>query len=146
LHNAMALVQALPAFRSNQPIPGPVLVSFQRAAQAASDNPVIGLNLAEILVAAGQNQAAAEQARQVLALLHKSERWSAEALDTPHFPPVFDAYRVEWERAAWENPGQKEGEAKAKLDLLRWRTQTLLADLTGDSGYFYEAALARPDL
>jgi len=58
----------------------------------------------------------------------------------------FDLTRVEWERAAWSNIGDSVGEAKVKLEILRWRLHLLLAELTGDLAHRYEAVLARPDL
>src|SRR5262249_49189531 len=68
------------------------------------------------------------------------------SLDAPHFPPTFDPFRVEWERAAWANAGRPSREARAKFDLLRWRLHALLGELTGDLVHFHEAALLRPDL
>ncbi len=67
-------------------------------------------------------------------------------LDAAHFPPVYDVFRLEWERAAWSNAGAPAGEARAKLDLLRWRLHALVASLTGDLSDAYEAVHARPDL
>jgi GT2 family glycosyltransferase/Flp pilus assembly protein TadD len=67
-------------------------------------------------------------------------------LDSPHFPPGFDHFRVEWERAGWTNAGSAAGEERAKRDLLRWRLHLILGDLTGKLEHYYEAAAARPDL
>ena len=67
-------------------------------------------------------------------------------LDAPPYPPDFHLFRVEWERAAWDNAGDREVEAHAKYALLHWRLHALLADLTGDLAHYHEAALARPDL
>src|SRR5205807_2013812 len=67
-------------------------------------------------------------------------------LDAPHFPPGFDLLRVEWERAAWTNAGDRRAEARAKQTLVRWRLYTLLANVSGQLPPFYEAALLRPDL
>src|SRR5262249_19697019 len=58
----------------------------------------------------------------------------------------FDWTRVEWERAAWANGGDPDGEASAKATLLRWRVHLELAQLTGDIAHHYEAVMARPDL
>ena len=63
-----------------------------------------------------------------------------------HFPVGFDLFRVEWERAAWNNAGDPAGEERAKRQLICWRLQALLAELTGDSDHAYEAVAARPDL
>src|SRR5262249_50405005 len=67
-------------------------------------------------------------------------------LDAGHFPPAFDLFRVEWERAAWARAGSPVAQTCAKRDLLRWRLHALLAGLTGDLTHYYEAAAARPDL
>jgi len=67
-------------------------------------------------------------------------------IDAGHFPPAFDFFRVEWERAAWSHAGQPRAELRAKLELIRWRLHGLLAELTGDLDHYYEAVAARPDL
>jgi hypothetical protein len=69
-----------------------------------------------------------------------------DSLDGGHFPPSFDLFRVEWERAAWGHAGLPAAEAEAKRELLRWRLHALLADLTGDLAHRHEAVVARPDL
>src|SRR5208282_3702673 len=69
-----------------------------------------------------------------------------QTLDAPHFPPVLDLFRVEWERAAWQHAGRPEDEARAKADLLRWRLHALVAELSGALAHHYEAVRARPDL
>jgi hypothetical protein len=91
---------------------------------------------------------AVEQARRTLDVAQAFEPDSAptHGLGAPHFPPTFDFFRVEWERAAWSNAGHPAAEAQAKRELVRWRLYLLLAQLTGDQNYFYEATLARPDL
>src|SRR5262249_37501051 len=71
---------------------------------------------------------------------------SPDTLGGGHFPPAYDLFRVEWEKAGWDHPGDPQGEAKAKRQLLRWRLHAVLADLTGDLVHFHEAAHARPDL
>src|SRR5262249_27431568 len=83
--------------------------------------------------------------RQALAALGAADPDALPAwLDGCHYPPVFDLFRVEWERAAWQHAGRPRAEARAKRTLLRWRLHTLLADLTGDLVHFYQSALARP--
>jgi GT2 family glycosyltransferase/Flp pilus assembly protein TadD len=94
----------------------------------------------------GQPQAAIDQARQTLARLEGEANWSPDVLDAGHFPPDFDLFRVEWERAAWMHAGHPAAETEAKRTLLRWRLHGLLAELTGNLAHYYEAALARPDL
>lgn len=122
------------------------LVVLRRAAEANPFHPLAGLNLAEILMSLGRDQAAVEEARRALALLERAEDIPRPAWDDPHFPPRFDHFRVEWERAAWAQAGSPAAEARAKRDLVRWRLHTLLAGLTDDLDHYYEAALARPDL
>ncbi len=77
----------------------------------------------------------------------EAQKFAASSwLDAPRFPQGFDFFRVEWERAAWQHAGDREGEASAKRALLRWRLHHLLAELTQDIPHYYEAVLARPDL
>jgi tetratricopeptide (TPR) repeat protein len=102
--------------------------------------------LVEALAGLGRTQAAIDGSRRALAHLQRGRGLDPERLGLPRFPPVFDAFRVEWERAAWENAGRPAAEVRAKGELLRWRLHALLAELTGDLVHFHEAALARPDL
>jgi GT2 family glycosyltransferase/tetratricopeptide (TPR) repeat protein len=148
-HNALglALVQA-------NRHGGPVTVAlaekaadhFRHALDCSPGHVVAGLNLVEVLVGLDQPQAAIAQARRTLARLEGPGTWSADLLDAGHFPPDFDLFRVEWERAAWTHAGHSQAEAEAKRTLLRWRLHALLAELTGNLAHYYEAALARPDL
>jgi glycosyltransferase involved in cell wall biosynthesis/Flp pilus assembly protein TadD len=119
---------------------------FRAALDADPRHPVAALNLIEDLVDIGQRELAAEGARRLLTMLGLAERLEPDTLDSPHYPPAFDLFRVEWERAAWWHAGDPAGEARAKADLLRWRLHDLLGGLTGDSSHHHEAALARPDL
>jgi GT2 family glycosyltransferase/predicted Zn-dependent protease len=119
---------------------------FRESLVADPTNVVAALNLVEALVGIQQNRFAAEAARQALALLDRQPDLPASRLDAPRFPPGFDLFRVEWERAAWGNAGSPRGEARAKVRLLRWRLHTLLAELTGELTHYHEAAVARPDL
>jgi tetratricopeptide (TPR) repeat protein len=149
LHNALGVVDA-----SVLPVGGTAAVRqaeasgmhFRRAWSLDAQHLVAGLNLAEALAKAGQQQPAAEQARRTLAALDRTITLNLSVLDSVHFPPVFDHFRVEWERAAWLHAGDPAGEAAAKRTLLRWRLHALLAYLTGNLMHAYEAALARPDL
>jgi hypothetical protein len=43
----------------------------------------------------------------------------ADVLEAPHFPAVYDHFRVEWERAAWQSGGDRAAETTAKRALLR---------------------------
>jgi GT2 family glycosyltransferase/tetratricopeptide (TPR) repeat protein len=141
LHNAAGLVAA-------QSGRGPQAAGrhFRAALECDPRHPVVALNLIECLVEMGQRELASEGARRLLNLLALTESLDAKLLDAAHYPAGFDLFRVEWERAAWENAGKPAGEACAKTNLLRWRLHDLLAGLSGDLGHFHEAALARPDL
>src|SRR5262249_37023565 len=119
---------------------------FHQALASDPEHPVVALNLVVALASLGHTQLAIDGARRGLALLQRGRGLDPGRLDAPHFPPTFDPFRVEWERAAWENADQPTEECQAKAELLRWRLHGLLADLTGDLVHFHEAALARPDL
>jgi glycosyltransferase involved in cell wall biosynthesis/Flp pilus assembly protein TadD len=149
LHNAMGLVVAM----ANQANGRIVAAAATRAAwhfrhAFDADPPLVpaGLNLAEALTTVGQTAEAIHAARRTLAALERRGELDGNALDAGHFPPTFDLFRVEWERAAWLNAGDRAAEARAKRQLLRWRLHTLLAALTSDMDHFYEAVVARPDL
>jgi tetratricopeptide (TPR) repeat protein len=118
---------------------------FGRALACEPGNVMAGLNLVECLVLQGASEQAVERARGVLERSAISDQPSA-IQDGPHFPLQFDLFRVEWERAAWENAGDSRAEVAAKLHLVRWRLSTILGELTGELAYYYEAAMARPDL
>jgi tetratricopeptide (TPR) repeat protein len=149
LSNALGLAAALALPRTG-PAPAALVEEaaghFHRAVAAAPDHPLANLNLAEALAALGQKDLAARGARRLLALVERAPDLDPAALDAGHFPPAFDHFRVEWERAAWANAGRPAAEARAKAELLRWRAHALLAELTGDLAHYHEAALARPDL
>jgi GT2 family glycosyltransferase len=119
---------------------------FERALACDPGHALAGLNLAEALVGIEQRAGAAEVARRTLALVNQGPAAAPLDLDAGHFPPGFDPFRVEWERAAWANAGRPAAEAPAKRQLLRWRLHDLLAGLTGEPAHAYEAALACPDL
>jgi GT2 family glycosyltransferase/predicted Zn-dependent protease len=119
---------------------------FRRSLAADPSQVVAGLNLAEALIGIGQDEAAAQTARGALATLACLPELPAAELDAGHFPPGFDLFRVEWERAAWQHAGWPHAEGQAKRDVLHWRLHGLLATRTGDLAHYHEAALARPDL
>jgi SAM-dependent methyltransferase len=135
--------------RAPCPAPAPGEPAGGRATPAGVASPgprgVASLNLTEALVGLGEKPAAVEGARRLLARLLDGEL-SSEELDHPRFPPAYDFFRVEWERAAWGHAGDPAGEARAKRELLRWRLHSLLAEHTGEPRHFHEAVLARPDL
>jgi GT2 family glycosyltransferase/tetratricopeptide (TPR) repeat protein len=149
LHNALGLAVA----RVGQGA-GPVTTAqaaeavghFRRAVQCDAGLFVAGLNLAEALIGVDRPAEAVEAARQALAGLDRSPTLPAVCREAGHFPPAFDLFRVEWERAAWAHAGDPTGESRAKAALRRWRLHALLSDLTGELRHYYEAVLARPDL
>ena len=114
----------------------PVAESFRQALAADPTHLVAALNLVEALTALGEPTLATDGARRILAALDRNPPPASDVLDAPHFPPGFDTFRVEWERAAWANPGNPEAEASDKMRLLRWRLHVLLADQSGDLAHF----------
>jgi glycosyltransferase involved in cell wall biosynthesis/tetratricopeptide (TPR) repeat protein len=118
---------------------------FDRAVERSPTHLMAGLNRMETLTTLGAKDAAVRAGRHLLHVLDRGDvdpaTWNA-----PRLPDEFDYFRVEWERAGWEGVGNPTVERAAKMLLLRWRLHTLLAELTGDLGYYYEAALTRPDL
>jgi FkbM family methyltransferase len=146
LYHALAMALALEAHRRSSMDRSAVLKALRQALYYDPTHVMAGLNLAEALVGAGQISAAVQQARRTLAILRRFERLSPQILDSAHLPPAYDHFRVEWERAAWQNAGQPEEEAKAKKALIRWRLHSLLATHTGELAHYNEAAVTRPDL
>jgi predicted O-linked N-acetylglucosamine transferase (SPINDLY family)/GT2 family glycosyltransferase len=149
LHNALGVAVTLAGRQDGRVTAALAARAADHFRQAVASDPhhrVAALNLVEALVGINQNQLAVEGARRALAALDRGPGLSAAELDAPHFPPGFDHFRVEWERAAWEHAGSPAAEARAKADLLRWRLHVLLADLTGELVHFHEAAVLRPDL
>ncbi len=142
LHLAKGLVLANTA----PPSAAEALPSLQTALRLAPHSSVACLSAAEALVLAGERRVALEQARQGLDLLAGSAELSSDDLEWLPFPPAFDTLRVEWERAAWSNAGDRLAEGRAKQALLRWRLHALVAELAGELPAAYEAVLARPDL
>jgi glycosyltransferase involved in cell wall biosynthesis/predicted Zn-dependent protease len=147
LHNGLGVLRAVEAIGASREMPlAEIIDCFRQAVTVDPGHALAGLNLAEALVAAGQTQPAIAECRRVLELLRCGHTLRADVLDSAHFPPLFDLFRVEWERAAWQNAGQPAAEARAKLTLLRWRLHTLAASLTEDLAHYYETAVQRPDL
>ena len=128
------------------PGPNEAAALFAQALQQRPDHAVAGLNRAETLLIARRKGEAIAQATQSLVALEQSEELSQNVLDAPHYPAGFDLFRTEWERAAWSNVGDAEGEKQSKRQILRCWLHSLLGDLTGELKHFEAAALARPDL
>jgi hypothetical protein len=103
---------------------------------------VASLNLLETLVALGEKALAVEGTHRLLGRLLDGAP-PAEESEHPHFPPGYDYFRVEWERAAWGHGGDRAGEARAKRELLRWCLHSLLADLTREPRHFHGHGVLR---
>jgi tetratricopeptide (TPR) repeat protein len=146
LHNALGLAAALASAGGGRAGPIVAATHFGRALEADPGFAPAALNRAEALAAAGQTDAAAQQARRTLELLERGAPLGPGARDACHYPPGFDVFRVEWERAAWQHAADPAGEDRAKRSLLAWRLHGLLARLGDDLPHRYEAALLRPDL
>ena len=119
---------------------------LQKAVARAPDRILLRLNLAEALWRAGVERDAADACRHALARLEASSTLDDADLNAPHFPPAFDTFRVEWERAAWANAGCPAAEGRSKRRLLEWRLRSMLAALTGDLAQYGRAAELRGDL
>ena len=149
LHNALGIVEAAAGRQGGRvtaPLAEQAAGHFLDALRADSRHLLAALNLAEALVAVEQTTRAAELARRALTLLDQEQAADQLIPDAGHFPPAQDLFRLEWERAAWNNAGQPRAEAEAKRAMLRWRLHALLGELTGDLVHYREAVLARPDL
>jgi GT2 family glycosyltransferase len=149
LHNALGLA-VTHAGQAHGPLNAALVRQaagcFGRAVETDPSHLVAALNLVETLAGLEQKAHAVQHGRRLLALVERAESGEPAWLDAAHFPPGFDVFRVEWERAAWSHAGDRRREAHAKRALLRWRLHTLLGSLTDDLGHYHEAVLARPDL
>jgi glycosyltransferase involved in cell wall biosynthesis/Flp pilus assembly protein TadD len=149
LHQALGILVARQAQGSGpitDQIAREVTGYFRRAVASDPHHPMAGLNLTEALLGAGELQGAQEAARQALQVLERGASLNDQALNMVHFPPVYDLFRVEWEKAAWHTAGDSAAEADAKKRLIAWRLHSILAEVTGELRHYYEAVLARPDL
>jgi glycosyltransferase involved in cell wall biosynthesis/Tfp pilus assembly protein PilF len=135
--------------QGKQPFRGLAMTAAEHFAEAIKSEPhswTNQLNLIEALLAAGRNEEAADRALHTLEDLESSSGLGETDREMPHFPPGYDPFRVEWERAAWMYAGVPEAELKAKRDLLRWRLHILLAHLSGERSHAEAACELRPDL
>jgi hypothetical protein len=119
---------------------------FRRAVDMAPDNALFRLNLAESLWRMGSVTEAARECRQALATLDFASESGPADFSGGHFPPAFDTFRIEWEKAAWSHPADREAEFGAKVRLLRWRLHSILAALTGELDHYRHAAHLCDDL
>jgi glycosyltransferase involved in cell wall biosynthesis/tetratricopeptide (TPR) repeat protein len=144
---AVALASQFPPYT---PLPPEAWDAVARCLeQALARDPghlVAGLNLVEALCEHRRHDAARTLAEQTLRRLDDLATLPAALLDAPRYPPCFDLFRVEWNRAAWEHADDPAAEARRKHALLRCRLHALLGDLTGELSHYHEAVLACPDL
>jgi glycosyltransferase involved in cell wall biosynthesis len=136
-HYALGLVAASPSEAAE---------AFTAAATRRPGDVVAKLARAEALCAIGQRERATPVVQAALSALDSAPPTAALWMELPLYAPNAPLLRAEWERAGWSNAGEPVKEAAAKRAVLRWRLSALLADLTGQLGYFHEAAAARPDL
>lgn len=115
---------------------------FRQAVDLAPTRPIFRLDLAEALWRLGRESEAALECRRALDDLNRADALAPGDLELAHFPPAFDTFRVEWERAAWADADER----SAKRRLVRWRLHSLLATLTDDLAHYRAAASLRDDL
>jgi hypothetical protein len=117
LHNALAVVSAVLSQTTGvvtAPLADQAVLHFRQALEAEPANPLLALNLIEAFIGIDKRENATEGAQRTLALLDRQPSCTAEQLDAAHFPPGFDLFRVEWERAAWRNAGRPRQEVRDK--------------------------------
>jgi GT2 family glycosyltransferase/tetratricopeptide (TPR) repeat protein len=159
LHHAMGMVVARTVQGLDQvtaEVAEKAAAHFQRALSCDPTHLLAGLNWLETMVILRQRQGrqlgnpsydpALDLARRLLALLDRPAPPRSRIWEAGHIPLGFNLFRVEWEQAAWMHEGQPAAEEHAKRELIRWQLYTLLAKLTGELPYFYEAVTTRPDL
>lgn len=117
--------------------------SHVRAAAVGSLGGRFGLAL--LLYETDRHPEAEIAANGLLTALGACEALLTTEHDTPLGPIRFDTHRAAWERAAWSNAGDRDGEGQAKRRLLLARTHELLAELTGDPNQYGAAAKLLPD-
>lgn len=121
--------------------------ALRQAVQADPTHPLARLGVAEALSAIGDEKEAVRELRELLGWLARDDAPAdLAAWGAPRFPPGFDLFRVEWERAGWTHAGDAAGLLAARRALVRWRANLLLGGLTNGVPAYYEAVLARPDL
>ena len=144
-HAHQAALQATVEARQRYPDLNHLATGYRRAWDQDPRQVVAGTSLSLVLEQLGQRESAACQAQHVLIGLDR--RWQADpdAFDVVPYPLRYDTFRVAWERAAWENAGQRDTEITAKTSLLRWQLHSVLARTTGSLVHEYEACLLRPN-
>ena len=115
-----------------------------RAADAG--NRVSAVGLAAALTELGRADEVVDVLRRTLADLDATPALTPVELETCPYPTGFDHLRVGWDRAGWDHPDNPDGEAAAKLALLRCRAWSLLAELTKEPVAYESAAAACPQI
>jgi tetratricopeptide (TPR) repeat protein len=149
LYNMLGLALARRGERDgafNRSCAAAAAAEFRRAVDMAPGNALFRLNLAESLWRMGSDAEAAGECRQALASLELASDAVPKDLSGGHFPPAFDTFRVEWERAAWSHPADREAEFRAKARLLQWRLHSILGALTGELDHYQCAVRLCDDL
>jgi glycosyltransferase involved in cell wall biosynthesis len=145
LHSARGFTAALSSGSNSSTQAAAAFPHFRIATELDPSHAMHRLNLAEAASVVDRGEALREAK-----LLLESVRANPDMLiigrSIPHFPPGWDYFRVEWERAGHQHAGDARGESDAKQTLMIWRLNGLLARLTGELVYRHEAALARSDL
>ena len=119
---------------------------FQIAWQLDAQHVLSGFALACVLKQLHQLDFASEQAVRTLAALERKFRLTdAEAITFPPFTSS-DCFHHAWERSAWSSNGNAKHESASKQSLLKWRLYVLLAEVTADIGYAYEAYRMQPEM
>jgi tetratricopeptide (TPR) repeat protein len=122
------------------------VAQFRRAVDMAPGNALFRLNLAESLWRMSSATEAAHECRQALGTLDSASESGPDDFSGGHFPPSFDAFRIEWEKAAWSHPADRQAEFGAKVRLLRWRLHSILGALTGELYHYRCGAQLCDDL
>jgi len=130
----------------NQSCTAAAAAQFRRAVDMAPGNALFRLNLAESLWRMSSATEAARECRQALAALDFAPESGREDFSGGHFPPAFDSFRIEWEKAAWSHPSDREAEFGSKVRLLRWRLHSILGALTGELEHYRCGARLCDDL
>jgi tetratricopeptide (TPR) repeat protein len=149
LHSMLALMLCRRAQRRKQ-FDGTCIAHVEphlrRAVELAPPRAIFRLNFAEALWRLGREAEAEAECRRALDSLQQAQGFGVDDLDIGHFPPAFDTFRVEWERAAWANAGAPRRELLAKRQLLQWRLHSMLAAITDDLAHYRAALGLREDL
>jgi tetratricopeptide (TPR) repeat protein len=119
---------------------------FRRAVELRPESLLFRLNFVESLWHIGSNLEAIEECRRALNILERTSDLNEGDLCGGHFPPAFDTFRIEWERSAWRNAGDRNLEVRDKIRLLGWRLHSLMGALSNELHHYRRAVSLRDDL